>query len=98
MGFERIELCCGVRLPDYEAGYIALQLASASMNREMTYNTLKLTKGCMDIIRDTYGVELDPDQIDTVAPDHPSEVPGTAHFSSRCSGRTTIWKACTRCS
>lgn len=63
---KRIELRCGVRLPDYEAGYIALQLASASMNREMTYNTLKLTKGCMDIIRDTYGVELDPDQIDTV--------------------------------
>lgn len=63
---ERIEFRCGVRLPDYEAGYIALQLASASMNREMTYNTLKLTKGCMDIIRDTYGVELDPDQIDTV--------------------------------
>ena len=63
---DQIELRCGVRLPDYEAGYIALQLASASMNREMTYNTLKLTKGCMDIIRDTYGVELDPDQIDTV--------------------------------
>lgn len=63
---DQIELRCGVRLPDYEACYIALQLASASMNREMTYNTLKLTKGCMDIIRDTYGVELDPDQIDTV--------------------------------
>lgn len=63
---DRIESRCGVRLPDYEAGYIALQLASASMNREMTYNTLKLTKGCMDIIRETYGVELDPDQIDTV--------------------------------
>lgn len=63
---EQIEFCCGVRLPDYEAGYIALQLASASMNREITYNTLKFAKGCMDIIRDTYGVELDPAQIDTM--------------------------------
>lgn len=32
----------------------------------MTYNTLMFTKGCMDIIRDTYSAELDPDSIDTV--------------------------------
>ena len=32
---RQIEFRCGVRLPYYEAGYIALQLASASMSREM---------------------------------------------------------------
>ncbi len=63
---SRIDFRCGVELPSYEAGYIALQLASASMSREMTYNTLKFAKGCMDIIRETYGAELDPDNIDTV--------------------------------
>lgn len=63
---ERVKALCGVALPEYEAGYIALQLASSSMNREATYNTLKLVTGAMDIIKDTYGVELDPDQIDTM--------------------------------
>ena len=63
---EKIEQLCGAALPAYEAGYIALQLASSSMNREATYNTLKLVTGALDIIKDTYGVELDPDQIDTM--------------------------------
>jgi len=63
---ERIREVCHVELPEYEAGYIALQLASSSMNRETAYNTLKLVKGSLDIIKDTYGVELDPDQIDTM--------------------------------
>ncbi len=63
---RQIEFRCGVELPYYEAGYIALQLASASMSREMTYNTLKFVKGCTDIIRDAYNAELDPDNIDTI--------------------------------
>lgn len=63
---KRIEELCGVALPEYEAGYIALQLASSSMNRDIAYNTLKFVKGSLDIIKDTYGVELDPDQIDTM--------------------------------
>ncbi len=61
-----VERVCGIKLPEYEASYIALQLASSTMNRDMTYNTLKLVKGAMDVIRDTYGVDLDPDQIDTM--------------------------------
>ena len=63
---EKIEQLCGAAHPAYEAGYIALQQASTSMNREATYNTLKLVTGALDIIKDTYGVELDPDQIDTM--------------------------------
>lgn len=63
---RRVEELCGAALPEYEAGYIALQLASSSMNRETAYNTLKLVGGALDIIKDTYGVELDPDQIDTM--------------------------------
>lgn len=63
---RRINELCKVDLPEYEAGYIALQLAGSSMNRDMAYNTLKFVKGSLDIIKDTYGVELDPDQIDTM--------------------------------
>lgn len=59
-----------VELPEYEAGYIALQLASSStgssMSRDAAYDTLKLVKGAMEIIRNTYGVELDPEDIDTM--------------------------------
>lgn len=62
---ERIRQLCGVSLPEYEAGYIALQLASSSFNRETTYNTLKLVSGALDIIKQTYGIELDPDRIET---------------------------------
>lgn len=62
---ERIRQLCGVTLPEYEAGYIALQLASSSFNRETTYKTLKLVSAAMDIIKQTYGIELDPDQIET---------------------------------
>lgn len=63
---KRVEQLCGVRLPDYEAGYIAMQLASSSMKQDAVYGTLKLVKGSMDIIKDTYGVELDPEHIDTM--------------------------------
>lgn len=63
---KKVEELCGVVLPEYEAGYIALQLAGSSMNRETAYNTLKLVKGSLDIIKDTYDVELDSDAIDTM--------------------------------
>ena len=64
---ERIRQLCSVRLPDYEAGYIALHLASAAMNSDDdVYNGLKLVNGTLEIIKDTYGLELDPEDIDTV--------------------------------
>lgn len=65
-GLAHIAELCGVQLPDYEAGYLALQLACASMDRDTAYDTLKLVGGALDIIKKTYGVELDPDSIDTL--------------------------------
>lgn len=55
-----------IPLPEYEAGYIALQLASSSLDREVTYKTLKMVKGTIDIIQDTYNTKLDPEGIDTL--------------------------------
>lgn len=63
---QKIKDTCGVDLPEYEAGYIALQLAGSEMNPDMVYNSLKLTNGVLDIIKHTYGVELNPDDIDTL--------------------------------
>ena len=63
---QKIKEICDVELPEYEAGYIALQLAGSEMNPDTVYNSLKLTNGVLDIIKDTYGVELNPDDIDTM--------------------------------
>ena len=63
---ERIRILCGAELPKYEAGYIALQLAAAEMNGEDAYDALKLVSGVMEIIKRTYGIELNPDDLDTI--------------------------------
>lgn len=63
---QKIQELCGAALPEYEAGYIALQLASAEMNGEEVYNGLKLVNGVMEIIKKTYGIELNPDDLDTM--------------------------------
>lgn len=63
---DRILELCGAALPEYEAGYIALQLASAEMNGEDVYNSLKLVNGVTEIIKETYGIELNPDELDTI--------------------------------
>lgn len=68
---NRIFEVCGIKLPKYEAGYIALQLASApvknaAVDREMTYNILKLVTAAMEIIKTSYGVELDTEDTDTI--------------------------------
>lgn len=65
-GLDRIRELCGAALPEYEAGYIALQLAGSEMNPTIVYNVLKFANGALDIIKDTYGVELNPDDIDTM--------------------------------
>ena len=62
----KIRDLCGTALPEYEAGYIALHLASAVMNRDEVYSGLKLVSGVMEIIKETYGIELDPDHLDTI--------------------------------
>lgn len=62
----RIRELCGTGLPHYEAGYIALQLASAEMNGEDVYDSLKLVNGVTEIIKQTYGIELNPDDVDTI--------------------------------
>lgn len=62
----KIQELCGVALPGYEAGYIALQLASAEMDGEDAYDSLKLVNGVTEIIKDTYGIELNPDDLDTI--------------------------------
>lgn len=63
---DRIQELCGVALPRYEAGYIALQLASAEMNGEDVYGGLKLVNGVTEIIKETYGIELNPDDVDAI--------------------------------
>lgn len=63
---DEIEKICHLRLPDYEAGYISLQLVSSSMNRDAAYNTLTFVRGALNVIKEAYGVELDNDAVDTM--------------------------------
>lgn len=55
-----IQDCCGVVLPEDEAGYVALHLVSISVDRGAAYGVLKFVKGALDIIKETYGVKLEP--------------------------------------
>ena len=61
-----IRECCGVSLPEDEAGYIALHLISISVDHNAAYDILKFVKGTLDIIKETYGVTLDGDSLDTM--------------------------------
>ena len=61
-----IRECCGVSLPEDEAGYIALHLISISVDQNAAYDILKFVKGTLDIIKETYGVSLDADSLDTM--------------------------------
>lgn len=63
---EIIRELCGVALPEDEAGYIALHLISISVDQSAAYDILKFVKGTLDIIKDTYGVTLDEDSLDTM--------------------------------
>ena len=63
---ERIRTLCDAELPRYEAGYIALQLASGEMNGDEVYDSLKLVGGVTEIIKEAYGIELNPDDLDTI--------------------------------
>ena len=61
-----IEEHCGVALPEDEAGYIALHLIANSVDRDAAYGILKFVKGSLDIIKDTYGLTLDDESLDTI--------------------------------
>lgn len=63
---DKIQQLCGMALPEYEAGYIALHLASAVMSRDEVYSGLKLVNGVTEIIKETYGIQLNPDNLDTI--------------------------------
>ena len=61
-----IKTRCGVSLPEDEAGYIALHLITISADRAGTYDTLKFVKGAGEIIKEIYGVSLDPQSLDAM--------------------------------
>ncbi len=50
---------CHIRLPEDEAGYIALHFVNMQSNDNLAYDTLKFVKGSIDLIKECYGIELD---------------------------------------
>lgn len=69
LGYRALEIireCCGVTLPEDEAGYIALHLIGISADRDATYDILKFVKGALDIIKQTYGLALNNESLDTM--------------------------------
>lgn len=63
---EIIRDCCGITMPEDEAGYIALHLVSISVGRNTAYSILKFIKGALDIVKETYGIALDQSSMDTL--------------------------------
>lgn len=61
-----IENCCGVELPEDEAGYIAMHLVAISVDRNAAYGFLKFVKGALDIVKETYGIPFDQNSIDVM--------------------------------
>lgn len=63
---RHIRELCAIQLPEDEAGYIALQLANASMDENVAYDILKFVKGATDVIKETYGLTLEGEQLETM--------------------------------
>lgn len=61
-----INKVCNIRLPEDEAGYIALHFVNMQLNDNLAYDTLKFVKGSMDLVRECYGLELDESNLNTV--------------------------------
>lgn len=59
-----IKDCCGVLLPQDEAGYIALHFVTVSADRELTYDTLKFVKAVVGIIRESYGCTFEEESLE----------------------------------
>lgn len=65
-GLEKIEEVCHVKLPESEAGYIALHLVNFTVDKNESYQIFKFVKGALDIVRETYGIACDENDMDTV--------------------------------
>ncbi|MDD7280703.1 PRD domain-containing protein [Floccifex sp.] len=65
-GVKQINEICHCTLPDYESGYIALQLVSSSMDKSATINTLTLVKEALALVKDVYGVSLNDEDFNTM--------------------------------
>lgn len=63
---KRIEEICNVKLPKEETGYIAMQLVSSSLSQKMAYHILEFVAGVLEIVEETYHVELNDDSLDTM--------------------------------
>lgn len=69
LGLQALEIIrerCGVAMPEDEAGYIALHLISISIDHNAAYDVLKFVQGTLGIIKETYGLTLDEESVDTV--------------------------------
>ena len=61
-----IQEICHIRLPEDEAGYIALHFVNMQSNDNFAYDTLKFVKGSIDLIKECYGIELDESNLSTL--------------------------------
>lgn len=61
-----IDELCHIRLPEDEAGYIALHFVNMQSNDNLAYDTLKFVKGSMNLIKECYGLELDESNLSTI--------------------------------
>lgn len=61
-----IEETCHIRLPEDEAGYIAMHFVNMQSNDNLAYDTLKFVKGSMDLIKECYGIELNETSLSTL--------------------------------
>ena len=61
-----IEEICNIRLPEDEAGYIALHFVNMQSNDNLAYDTLKFVKGSMNLLKECYGIELDESDLSTL--------------------------------
>lgn len=64
---DQVEKIVNVKLNKDEAGFIALHIVNASMKKDKQdiSDTLVFIKGIMDIIRNSFGIELDMNVLDT---------------------------------
>lgn len=63
---DQIELQCKIRLPEDEAGFIALHLANAQMDQEIMHNMYEITRIMQEVVNLTkyvFHVEFDEDDV-----------------------------------
>lgn len=65
-GLDKINEICHVKLPESEAGYIALHLVNFTVDKNEAYKISKFVKDVLEIIRQTYGIACSENDPDTV--------------------------------